>query len=316
MSDHIHSLPTPNGVFLTREALGLGYDAKTIRRLVRRGAWVRVRHGAYCAADLWETLDERGRRCLVADAVYRSAKAHVVLSHTTAADRLGIPTWDMPDHVHVTRTDGKAGRREAGVVQHRGSIVAEDLTLIDGTWTTSGTRTALDCMTIADTEHSLVVTNGFLRAGETTLDLLHRRVETMTHWSNTLHCEVVLRLANPSLESIGEDRTWFFLWSAGLPMPIPQYAIRDRSGRVVARVDFAWPELGVFLEFDGKIKYESLLKDGERPSDVVLREKRREEMICGLTGWRCIRITWADLADPVRTAERLRAVLAGRPWAA
>jgi very-short-patch-repair endonuclease len=81
-------------------------------------------------------------------------------------------------------------------------------------------------------------------------------------------------------------------------------------------VDFAWPELGVFLEFDGKVKYESLLKDGERASDVVIREKRREEMICGLTGWRCIRITWADLFNPARTATRIKAVLAGRPWAA
>jgi hypothetical protein len=39
-------------------------------------------------------------------------------------------------------------------------------------------------------------------------------------------------------------------------------------------------------------------------------------MICGLTGWRCIRITWADLLNPGRTAARIRAVLAGEPWAA
>ena len=34
----------------------------------------------------------------------------------------------------------------------------------------------------------------------------------------------------------------------------------------------------------------------------MLREKRREERVAELTGWRCIRITWADLAYP----ERLR----------
>jgi hypothetical protein len=40
----------------------------------------------------------------------------------------------------------------------------------------------------------------------------------------------------------------------------------------------------------------------------VLREKRREELICELTGWRCIRIVWADLYAPVKTADRIRAM--------
>ena len=73
-------------------------------------------------------------------------------------------------------------------------------------------------------------------------------------------------------------------------------------------VDFAWPELGLFLEFDGKIKYQKLLKEGESPSDVVIREKRREELVCRLTGWRCIRIVWADLYRPERTAANIRAL--------
>jgi hypothetical protein len=74
-------------------------------------------------------------------------------------------------------------------------------------------------------------------------------------------------------------------------------------------VDYAWPELGVFLEFDGRIKYQELLKEGESVTDVVLREKKREELICRLTGWRCIRITWADLYQPERTAAAIRALL-------
>ena len=316
MEPRLLGLPSHDDIFLTSEALALGYDERTIAKLVRQKVWFHVRHGAYCSAALWERLDDLGRRCLVANAAYRSAKSHVLFSHTSALDRLRVPYWDMPDLVHLTRSDGKAGRRQAGVAQHRGALVAEDVTLLQGRWSTNGTRTAIDCLTIADTEHALVMVNGLLRAGETTLDLIHRRIETMVHRPDTLHAPIVLRLANPTLESIGEDRTWHFFWATGLTMPIPQYPIRDRHGRVVARVDFAWPELGVFLEFDGKVKYEALLRDGERASDVVLREKRREELICGLTGWRCIRITWADLFDPARLAARINAVLAGEPWAA
>ena len=70
----------------------------------------------------------------------------------------------------------------------------------------------------------------------------------------------------------------------------------------------------MFLEFDGKVKYERLLEDGERASDVVVREKQREDMICRLTGWRCIRLVWADLYTPQQTAARIRAMF--RPVAA
>jgi hypothetical protein len=85
---------------------------------------------------------------------------------------------------------------------------------------------------------------------------------------------------------------------------------------VVANVDFAWPEYGVFLEFDGRIKYQELLRVGESPTDVVLREKKRQDLIERLTGWRCIRITWADLYHPERTAALIRQELfAGLPTA-
>ena len=38
-------------------------------------------------------------------------------------------------------------------------------------------------------------------------------------------------------------------------MPMPQYEVFDQLGHLLGRVDFAWPELGVFVEFDGKEKY-------------------------------------------------------------
>jgi hypothetical protein len=43
-----------------------------------------------------------------------------------------------------------------------------------------------------------------------------------------------------------------------------------------------------------------------------MREKAREERICQLTGWVCIRITWADLQTPRRTAQRIRRLLDSR----
>lgn len=79
-----------------------------------------------------------------------------------------------------------------------------------------------------------------------------------------------------------------------------------------ARVDFAWVELGVFLEFDGKIKYERYRREGETLEQFLMREKAREERICQLTGWVCIRITWAQLAAPQQLAGRIRRILESR----
>jgi hypothetical protein len=31
-----------------------------------------------------------------------------------------------------------------------------------------------------------------------------------------------------------------------------------------------------------------------------------------LTGWTCIRVTWTDLNDPARLADRIRAAMRGR----
>jgi hypothetical protein len=81
-------------------------------------------------------------------------------------------------------------------------------------------------------------------------------------------------------------------------------------------VDFAWPRFGVFLEFDGRVKYEKLLRPGQSASDVVIAEKRREELICRLTGWRCIRIVWSDLEHPARTAAMIRDVITSSTTAA
>jgi len=68
----------------------------------------------------------------------------------------------------------------------------------------------------------------------------------------------------------------------------------------------------VWLEFDGREKYLRFRRDGETIADAVLREKRREERVRELTGWICVRITWADLADPRRVAARIRAAFASQ----
>lgn len=310
MEDRLAAISGELGVFLRVEALELGYSDRDIANRVRAGAWHRVRWGAYIDAPTWAALDDRGRHAVLARAVLRQARTDAVLSHVSSLPEYDVPIWDIDlDTVHVTRHDHRSGRRERGVRQHSGLLLPDDYVTRNGVPVTSATRSALDITTVASTEQSLVVVDALLHGGATNLDLLANRYRTMEQWPNTLHTDLVLRLADGRSESPGETRTRYLCWRNGLPAPKPQYPIKDRHGRIVAWVDLAWPEHGVFLEFDGKIKYGALLKPNESPTDVVVREKQREELICELTGWRCIRIVWADLYRPEHTAMRIRRML-------
>jgi hypothetical protein len=302
--------PRIRAIRLRKELLGSGLDDRTIARLVADGILHRVRYGAYVDGAAWRECDDVGRHGLVARAVLRHANTEVVLSHESALGEWDVPIWDQAlDEVHVTRVDQRTGRREAGVCQHLGALRPGDSVTHNGVLVTSPTRTALDCASQLDVEHGVVIAGDLLHRKLTTTEELAECAEYMERWPGSLKHRIVLRVADGRCESVGEHRTLYLCWKQGLPMPEPQYKIRDpTTGEILAIVDFAWPELGLFLEFDGKIKYQKLLKEGESPTDVVLREKRREELVCRLTGWRCIRIVWADLYRPERTAAAIRAL--------
>ena len=309
MEARLRALVAEHGVFTRKEALAAGYHDHAIAGLVRAGVWVRVRRGAYVFGDGWAGLTDNERYGVLCRAAVRQANARVVLSHTSSANEYGAPLWECDlTTVHLTRPDERAGRAEAGIVQHRGVIAEGDLVDRNGREVMSGTRTALELTLLLDVEHALVEIDYLLHQGFTTMEMLRTRYECMAHWPRSLTTDLVLRLADGRSESVGETRARFLCWAQHLPAPIPNYPIHDERGVEIARVDLAWPQLGVFLEFDGKKKYEEHRREGESVVDCVLREKQRESRIVELTGWRCIRIVWADLYKPADTAARIRSL--------
>ena len=307
MEAQLRALIAAHGVFTRKEALAAGYHDHAIARLVRSGAWVRVRRGAYVLGDEWAALTDNQRYAVLCRAAVRQANTRVVLSHMSSANEYGAPLWECDlSTVHLTRPDERAGRAEAGVVQHRGVLADGDVVDRNGREVMSGTRTALELTLVCDVEHALAEIDYLLHHTFTTIEELWRRYESMAHWPRSLATDLVLRLADGRAESVGETRARFLCWAQHLPAPIPNYPIHDEHGVEIARVDLAWPQLGVFLEFDGKKKYEEHRREGESVVDCVLRDKQRESRICELTGWRCIRIVWADLYKPADTATRIR----------
>lgn len=302
--------PRNGPVIFRQQLLAEGYTDQAIARMNRSGVLRRLRGGAYVSTEIWKVLDDVGRYGLRCRAVLGQAKAQVVLSHVSALPEYDAPTWGFDlDDVHVTRTDGIRGRRAPGVQHHVGTLRPADVLRINGVPAVTPARAALDTVTLGCSEASLVVMNDVAHRGLATLEELRDQYVGMQTWPGMSAAEVLLRLVDPRIASVGETRTFWALYQQRLPRPVSQFEVKDSTGLVVAWLDFAWPELGVWLEFDGREKYEKYRRPGESVADAVVREKNREDLVRRITGWRCIRITWADLRDPVRLAAIIRAVL-------
>ena len=81
----------------------------------------------------------------------------------------------------------------------------------------------------------------------------------------------------------------------GLADPVRQLSVMDRHGAFVARVDLAWPDLGLFIELDG-----------QQHQGQPLYDARRETAVVAATGWLPGRFTWAEVVHyPASTRRRL-----------
>ncbi|QYJ05219.1 hypothetical protein KUV85_05935 [Nocardioides panacisoli] len=301
------SLLTP--VRLRRDLLAEGETDQSLARAVRHDVLARPRRGAYVDAGVWHSLGSEGRFAVRSRAAYLQARAPVALSHASAMPFYDGPLWGADlDDVHFTRLDEHAGRREAGVRQHAGTLEDGDVVTAHGLTLTSPARTALDVTFTQGVDSALAAVCHLLRERLVDMETLRARYDRrMDHWPHSLRTDLVLRLADPRLASVGEVLTYLVFWRQHLPRPHLQLEIRDAD--FLAYLDFALPDHGVWVEFDGRAKYEKHRRTGESVTDAVLREKLREQRISELTGWRCLRLTWADLAHPERVAARLRRLI-------
>lgn len=308
-SDMLRQMCIERGFFLRREAVAYGVDDAALRRSLRAGVLTKLRHGAYAFTDLWEVASPVARHSALARAVVLANGGQVVVSHSSAVALHGFETWGLPlTQVHVTRLDGGAGRTTSGVVHHVAAVPAGDVVLVNQVPVTTPARAALESAILLDTERSLVLLDSGLRQRLFTPAELEARAALMGSWPGSLGIQVVSRLADGRSGSVGESRCRYLFWRCAVPAPQLQYEVFDEQG-LVGVCDFAWPEHGLLGEFDGKVKYGAVLREGESPSDAVFREKRREDRLRRATGFRVVRLTWDMLAAPLQTAAYVRASL-------
>lgn len=307
--DVLRHLAEAQGFFTRPDVLAAGFDDRVIRRSLRLRAWVRLRPGTYTFTDLY-IADEQQRHLVLGRAVAAKLGPTVALSHTTAALAHGLRVWGADlSRVHVTRLDGGAGRTESGVVHHEGFTVPDDLRTLDGVLVTHAARAAIETASVLPPDGALAVLDSALQLGLTDRAELDATFALHGSWPQMQGVQLLVRMADAGAQSVGESRTRYLCYALHLPAPVLQFEVRDPTGRLLGITDLAWPDRELLGEFDGQVKYGRYLRPGELPGDAVFREKRREDAICELLGWRMIRLVWADLSRPAETGARIRRML-------
>lgn len=226
-----------------------------------------------------------------------------VYSHTSAARLHGCQLWRADEQVHATcRTRTSTLRLGPSTVLHHLPVLPDEICSFGTSEATSLERTVVDCCRILDLEGSVVVMDQALRLGADRA-VLEGYVKRMTGHRGVVNLRRALELGDPRSESMGETRTRFLLWFENIAMPVSQFPVMTDRG--LRRLDFAWPDLKVALEFDGRVKYFGSVPTDEAVFDERVRERRLMEV-----GWIFVRLDWKDLEDPAGVKRRIHAAWA------
>ena len=278
------------GIFLGSHAVAEGL---LTRNQLRTRGYHRLAQNVY--ADPALPLDHRLRCAGVALLLPPDA---CVGGHSAAA-WYGAPFAGLADPVTVVCPEMTRWSGPKGVRVHRTLLGSGDRTAVDDVPVTTALRTAWDVMTLEPLTTAVAALDAMVAAGHlTTADLVGMAEQGVGRW-RVSRVRRAAPLVDPRAESPQESRLRVLLVLAGLH-PVPQFEVRDH-GRFVARVDLAFPEARLAIEYEGPHHF----VDGQ-----IARDDERLERLRA-AGWRVSRVSSADLRDLDALLARIRAALTG-----
>ncbi|MGI8459803.1 MAG: type IV toxin-antitoxin system AbiEi family antitoxin domain-containing protein [Propionibacteriaceae bacterium] len=285
------------GFFLRSQALDVGLLDRDLVDGLRAGDIVRLRHGAYAPAADHRDLTPVEQYAVLTRAAVAAQRGRVAVTGPSAAALHGLPLYACDlSVVHLIRLDGGATRCEAGVRHHKfGRDLTADLMELNGIQVTGMARTAWEVARVAGVDAGVVTADGALHRSPEIVTELRAFARLLSNQPGARAAGEVVWLADGRSESPGESVLRVRFVRYGIPKPVLQLEVYDEDGRLIGRTDFGWPEHRHLGEFDGMIKYGRLLREGETSSDVIVREKLREDELRGVgSGYGMSRFIWAS----------------------
>ncbi|HEX4904351.1 MAG TPA: type IV toxin-antitoxin system AbiEi family antitoxin domain-containing protein [Acidimicrobiales bacterium] len=294
-----------HGAVSRRQLLAAGASRHAIDWAVTAGDLIRVQPAVYVTAGAPRTW----RQALMVAVL--AAGPGACVSHRAAAILLAIAHRDAPELVEISVPRPLSGRI-VGVIVHRGlDLTQEYVTIVDGIPCTGPHRTLVDLGavesygTVKDAlERTLQGKLCTLRAVEWALAMLSERGRAGCGVIRLVLTDRELRARSPH-RGLLEPRYAGLSKRFSLPAYHYQHKVFDAAGKLVAQIDFAYPDLKVGIEVDG---FET-----HGTPDAMQKDFERDDMLELDYGWRIIHFTWHQvLKRPDYVARRVRQLLDAR----
>jgi hypothetical protein len=285
--------------FTVGQAFGAGASPDRLRALDLD----RRIHGVRAPAG---SSDDLRSRCLM---FLSRFQASVFVSDSTAARLLGAPLpirFDRALEVHVTAEAPQRAPHAAGLIGHsRTNISGDVITDPDGLRRSSPERVVLELAGVLDLPDLVAVIDFAIRPPRpmTTIEAVNRRLETGDRLTRRRVLRAALSLADPRSESRPESRLRVMASFWGLGVPLANHPVVDPISGLLMRIDVAFPDLMLALEYQSDEHHSGPQK---RREDLT-RRSRLEAL-----GWTVVEVNGDDLRTPAELRARIHAILATR----
>ena len=220
-----------------------------------------------------------------------------VVSGRSAAVLWGVDLAGTQDDVELTLPPRTHMVRVAGIHSRRAALDRGDVLRRLGVPLTSPEATAVRLAAVLGHDRAVAAVDQLIAAGVVGLASVRARAAA-ARGPGSARARAVVADADGLAASPQETRLRLLVHRSGLPLPVAQFRVCDAGG-FVARVDFAWPEQKVALEYDGLWHAEA---------GQFARDRQRLNRLQA-AGWRVVFVTAADLHRPVELVSRIAAAL-------
>jgi len=214
------------------------------------------------------------------------------VSHTTAALlwELPLPRTHRDGPLHVTSRLPAAQPRRIGVVGHR---VESPRAAVRDRWGVPASTPAMawvECGALLELDDLVVLGDAIVTESRcrTDVDDLRAALLQRGRCRGARRLRAALDLIRRGAGSSQETRARLGIVRAGLPEPDLQVTIHDEHDRFLARVDMAYPDARIVIEYEG---------DHHRTDPHQWAIDIRRHRGLGRLGWIVLRWTKADLDD-------------------
>jgi very-short-patch-repair endonuclease len=270
-----------HGVIGRRQAIAAGLPGRCIDRRLESGRWIKLYPGVYALAGIAASWEQR----LVAACLWAGPAA--CASHRSAAALWGFPHF-QPGTIELSTTGCPSC---SGIRVHRRRLLSpHERDVVRHIPVTAVHTTLLDLGAYVPEHIVEAAVDNALYRGLTSVGKLRRYLEQAGGRGRrgTVALRAVLAGRNVQegpCESPLESRLFRVIKKAGLPLPVRQFKVEHR-GELIARVDFAYPDLKVAIEADGYAWHH-----GKQRWERDLQRRNLLES----NGWRVLNITWDGL---------------------